>query len=313
MTALFSHRHLLGIAQLAPGDITAILNRAAQYAKQNRLPNRNSAELQGKTVVNLFFEASTRTRTSFEIAARRLGADAINVPLEVSSTTKGETLFDTIRTLNAMQVDAFVIRHRDDGAPESLTGLVDGAILNAGDGAHAHPTQALLDALTIQRHKGKLEGLKVVICGDIEHSRVARSNIDLLKKMGAYPSIVAPEAFMPHDFDALGVPATDDMVKGLHEADAIIMLRIQHERLIASERKGLSHETYYAAYGLDHAKMAAAKPDAIVLHPGPLNRGIEISSELADDPNHSVIVEQVEMGVAVRMACLSLLLGKREI
>ncbi len=309
MTAPFPHRHLLGIDQLTKADIETILNRAASYAKQNRSPNKKSAELHGKTIINLFFEASTRTRTSFEIAGRRLGADVVNIPLAASSTTKGETLFDTVRSLNAMQIDAFVIRHPENGAPRSLIEMVDGSIVNAGDGSHAHPTQALLDALTIQRHKGRLENLKVVICGDVEHSRVARSNINLLKKMGAHPSVVAPPFFMPKDLDKLGVPATDDLEKGIEGADAIIMLRIQHERLQAAEAN-LDHEAFHRTYGLNHAKLKAAKPDVIVLHPGPLNREVEVSSELADDIKHSVVLEQVEMGVAVRMACLSLLLGQ---
>jgi aspartate carbamoyltransferase catalytic subunit len=310
MSSGFAHRHLLGIDQLSPADIQTILDLAAAYAQQNRSPTKKCDRLAGKTVVNLFFENSTRTRTSFELAARRLGADVVNVMVEFSSTAKGETLLDTARTLAAMQIDAFVIRHRENGAPMRVAEALDVTVLNAGDGSHAHPTQALLDALVIARHKGRLEGLKVVVCGDIEHSRVARSNISLLKKMGALPCVVAPPEFMPNDLERLGVPAFDTMKEGLIGADAIIMLRIQHERL----EKGtfqMSVEDYHKKWGLDHDKIKFAKPDALVLHPGPINRGVEIASDLADDPKYSKILEQVESGVAIRMACLDLLLANR--
>jgi aspartate carbamoyltransferase catalytic subunit len=310
MSAAFTHRHLLGIEQLSAADIQIILDLASHYAKQNRSPEKKGNKLVGKTIVNLFFENSTRTRTSFEIAARRLGADAVNIAVEASSAAKGETLLDTVRTLNAMQVDSFVIRHSKNGAPKEVASIVEASVLNAGDGSNAHPTQALLDALTMTRHKGKLEGLKVAICGDVEHSRVARSNICLLKKFGAHPCVVAPKEFMPQDLSRLGVPAFESMKEGLQDADAIIMLRIQRERL-ENENFNFSREDYFKAWGLDHEKIKFAKSDAIVLHPGPLNREVEISSALADDTRYSVILEQVEMGVAVRMACLDLILGAR--
>ncbi len=309
MTYSFPHRHLLDTDILSRTDVEAILSLAARYALQNRSPEKKIDKFRGKTSVNLFFENSTRTRTSFEIAAKRLGMDVVNIPVAYSSTAKGETLLDTALTLNAMQIDTLVIRHAEDGAPQSLIPHIDAHVINAGDGKHAHPTQALLDALTILRHKGKLDGLNVAICGDVARSRVARSNIHLLNKFGANIRVIAPEYFLSPDYKEMGVELCDSLEKGIKDSDAVIMLRIQHER----EGLGCSFsekaQDYIAAYGLDHAKMKAAKPDAIVLHPGPVNRGVELTNELADDPHYSVIREQVEMGVAVRMAVIDLLLS----
>jgi aspartate carbamoyltransferase catalytic subunit len=310
MSYTFPHRHLIGINRLSAADITAILDLAKVYAAQNRSAQRNTNKLAGKTVVNLFFETSTRTRTSFDIAAKRLGADVINVPIAQSSVTKGETLLDTVLTIDAMQVDAFVIRHSDDGTPDFLASHVSGSILNAGAGKMSHPTQALLDALTILKHKGTLSGLKVAICGDIEHSRVARSNIHLLQKLGSEVVIVAPPQFVPADLENLGVKVYDAMEEGLRDADAVMMLRIQRERLNSGEFN-MSVIDYHKRYGLDYEKLKVAKPGALVLHPGPVNRGVEVDSALVDDPYHSVVLEQVEHGVAVRMACLDLLLSQK--
>ncbi|MDD5586783.1 MAG: aspartate carbamoyltransferase catalytic subunit [Alphaproteobacteria bacterium] len=308
MTIPFSHRHLLDIEQLSPSDILTVLNLADRYAEQNRSPDKKIDKLAGKTVVNMFLESSTRTRTSFEIAAKRLGADVVNFNAALSSINKGETLLDTMRVIDAMQADAIVIRHQENGAPEFVSRHVQASILNAGDGSNAHPTQALLDALTIRRHKGRLEGLKIAICGDVEHSRVARSNIRLFKKFGAEFKIFTPPQFIPKDLGSLGVTACLTMEEALQDADVVAMLRIQNERLTGSEFT-MSVAEYHKQYGLNHAKLKAAKPDVIITHPLPMNRGVEITDELADDAKYSVFFEQVEMGVAVRMACLDLLLS----
>ncbi len=308
MTHTFPHQHLLGIERLSVSDISAILERAAAYAVQNRSHQRKNNRLAGKTVANLFFEPSTRTRTSFQLAAQRLGADVVNLDIQFSSTKKGETLLDTVRTVDAMQVDAFVIRHHENGVPELIAQHVQASVLNAGDGSHEHPTQALLDALTMQQRKGRLEGLTVAICGDIEHSRVARSNIHLLNKFGAKVRIMGPAQFMPHDLATLGVEAFDNMNDGLRGVDVAMMLRIQHERLADGEF-AISLKDYHERYGLTHDKLKVAKPDVIVMHPAPMNRGVEITDELADDPQYSVIFKQIENGVAVRMAALDLLQG----
>ncbi len=301
----FAHRHLLDIARLNASDITQILSLAEHYAELSRTPDKNRDLLRGKTQINLFFENSTRTRTSFELAGKRLGADVINMSVDSSSVKKGETLIDTAMTLNAMHPDVLVIRHGDSGAPHLLAQKVDCAVINGGDGSHEHPTQALLDALTIKRRKGRLEGLTVAICGDIQHSRVARSNIALLNIMGARVRIVGPTTLIPSNAAKMGVEVYNKMSEGLKDADIVMMLRLQKERMdggfIPSERE------YYHRYGLDAEKLAHAKPDAIVMHPGPMNRGVEIDGEIADDINRSVIQDQVEMGVAVRMACLDLL------
>ncbi|MGB9152727.1 MAG: aspartate carbamoyltransferase catalytic subunit [Alphaproteobacteria bacterium] len=309
MPSTFPHRHLLDIERLSKADIEAILALAAIYAGQNRKANKKSDLLHGKIVVNLFFENSTRTRTSFEIAAKRLGADVVNIPIETSSTQKGETLLDTVLTLDAMQIDALVIRHAEDGVPQFLAPHVKAHIINAGDGKHEHPTQALLDALTIIKHKKQLQGLTIALCGDVARSRVARSNIHLLKKFGAHVRIVAPPDFVTPDYRNLGVAIFHDMEEGIRNADVVMMLRVQHERMEGNYDFSVKAQEYTSVYGLNHDKLKAAKPDVIVMHPGPINRGVELTGELADDPVHSVIREQVEMGVAVRMAVMDLLLS----
>ncbi|NOR61510.1 MAG: aspartate carbamoyltransferase catalytic subunit [Rhodobacteraceae bacterium] len=302
---MLQHRHLLGIEGLSKAEITTILDLAELYAKQNRSSQKHSTALSGMTQVNMFFEASTRTQSSFEIAGKRLGADVMSMQMSASSISKGETLIDTAMTLNAMHPDLLVVRHPHSGAVALLAEKVNCAVLNAGDGRHEHPTQALLDALTIRRAKGRLHRLTIAICGDIAHSRVARSNLLLLGKMENRVRLVGPRTLMPSGIEQLGVEVTDDMEAGLKGADVVMMLRLQKERMdggfIPSERE------YYHRWGLDPAKLAHAKPDAIVMHPGPMNRGVEIDGVLADDINRSVIQEQVEMGVAVRMAAMDLL------
>jgi len=297
--------HLLAIEGLQPPHINALLDLAESYALLNRQGKTQRDLLRGRTLINLFFEDSTRTRTSFELAGKRLGADIVNMSVSTSSVNKGETLLDTAATLNAMHTDLLVIRHGQSGAPALLAQKVEAAVINAGDGTHEHPTQALLDALTIRRRKGTLENLIVAICGDVLHSRVARSNIHLLSAMGARLRVVGPPTLIPAECARLGVEVFHDMRAGLDGADVVMMLRLQRERMSA----GLvpSPREFFRFYGLDAAKLAHAKPDAIVMHPGPMNRGIEIDSAVADDPERSVIGEQVEMGVAVRMAVLDVL------
>ncbi|QJE73117.1 aspartate carbamoyltransferase catalytic subunit [Aerophototrophica crusticola] len=301
----FPHRHLLGIEGLTAPEINLVLDLADTYVAQNRSQERKSRALNGKTVVNLFFENSTRTRTSFELAAKRLGADAINMSVDGSSVKKGETLIDTAMTLNAMHLDVLVVRHQESGAPKLLADKVNCAVINAGDGQHEHPTQALLDALTIRQRKGKLKGLTVAICGDVLHSRVARSNIHLLNIMGATVRVVAPPTLLPAAVDRMGVEVHHTMATGLRDADIVMMLRVQSERMqgqfLPSQRE------YFRFYGLDRDKLGLAKPDALIMHPGPMNRGVEIDSLVADDIHRSLILQQVELGVAVRMACLDLL------
>jgi len=304
----FSHRHLLDIERLSAGDIEAVLNLAKRYFEQNRRKKKTD-RLKGRTVVNLFFEPSTRTRTSFEIATKRLGGDVINVLIEQTSTKKGETLLDMVQAFDAMGIDALVIRHGEDAVPQFIAPQIKACVVNAGDGKHEHPTQALLDAFTMLRHKKSLKNLTVAICGDVQHSRVARSNAWLLTKFGAKVRFVAPPYFMPKNFGNLGVEACSTMKDGLKDADVVMMLRIQHERLGEGEF-AMSLKEYHRDFGLDHIKIKLAKPDAIVMHPGPVNRDVEISSELADDPKYSVIREQVEGGVAVRMAVLDLLINR---
>jgi len=301
----FRHRHLLGIEPLDPAEITTILDLADKYADLNRQPKKRLQVLQGLTQINMFFENSTRTQASFEIAGKRLGADVMNMAMQASSIKKGETLIDTALTLNAMHFDLLVVRHPNSGAVNLLAEKVNAAVLNAGDGKHEHPTQALLDALTIRREKGRLHRLTIAICGDIAHSRVARSNLILLGKMENRVRLVGPTTLMPSGIGEFGVEVYDDMRAGLADADVVMMLRLQKERMdggfIPSERE------YYHRYGLDSEKLGHAKPDAIVMHPGPMNRGVEIDGTIADDINRSVIQEQVEMGVAVRMAAMDLL------
>jgi aspartate carbamoyltransferase catalytic subunit len=301
----YPYRHLLAIEGLEPPYIAGLLDLAESYALLNRQGKTGRDLLKGRTLINLFFEDSTRTRTSFELAGKRLGADIVNMSVSTSSVNKGETLLDTAATLNAMNTDLLVVRHAVSGAPALLSQKVDAAVINAGDGTHEHPTQALLDALTIKRRKGRLEGLVVAICGDVLHSRVARSNIHLLLAMNSRVRIVGPPTLIPSDAARLGVEVFHDMRPGLEGADVVMMLRLQRERMSS----GLvpSPREFFRFYGLDAEKLAVAKPDAIVMHPGPMNRGIEIDSAVADDPARSVIGEQVEMGVAVRMAVLDML------
>jgi aspartate carbamoyltransferase catalytic subunit len=298
-------RHLLQIEGLHPPAIAAYLDLAESYVLLNRSGKTQRDLLRGRTLINLFFEDSTRTRTSFELAGKRLGADVINMSVSTSSVSKGETLLDTAATLNAMQCDLLVVRHAQSGAANLLAQKVDAAVINAGDGTHEHPTQALLDALTIRRRRGRLENLVVAICGDIAHSRVARSNIHLLTTMGSRVRIVGPPTLIPSEASELGVDVFHDMRAGLADADVVMMLRLQKERMAG----GLvpSAREFFRFYGLDAEKLAHAKPDAMVMHPGPMNRGVEIDSAVADDPVRSVIKEQVEMGVAVRMAVLDVL------
>ncbi|PIB26136.1 aspartate carbamoyltransferase [Amylibacter kogurei] len=301
----FTAAHLLGIENLSVSDINAILDLADEYVELNRQPQKHSNALAGMTQINMFFENSTRTQASFELAGKRLGADVMNMALGASSIKKGETLIDTAMTLNAMNPDLLVVRHPESGAVDLLSQKVNCAVLNAGDGRHEHPTQALLDALTIRRSKGRLHRLNVAICGDIAHSRVARSNIFLLNKMESRIRLVAPRTLLPAGIDKFGVEVYEDMNEGLKDVDVVMMLRLQRERMdgafIPSERE------YYYRWGLSAEKLANAKDDAIVMHPGPMNRGVEIDGEIADDISRSVIQEQVEMGVAVRMAAMDLL------
>lgn len=304
----WSRKDLLGIAELSPEEIGLILDTAESFREVAERPIKKVPTLRGKTVINLFFEASTRTRSSFEIAEKRLSADSMNFSASSSALVKGESLIDTAMNLQAMSPDLIVIRHGFPGAPHLLARHLSAGIINAGDGAHEHPTQALLDAATIRRHKGKIAGLKVSIIGDIEHSRVVRSNIHLLTKMGAEVTVAGPYTLMPPGIEALGARVCYSLDEALDGADVVMMLRIQ------LERQGLmrvpSVKEYFKLFGLQSQHLARAQKDVIVMHPGPMNRGVEISSEVADGP-YSVILEQVENGVAVRMAVLYLLSGSQ--
>ena len=301
----FPHRHLLGIEGLSATEITAILDLADAYVAQNRRPDKKSDVLRGRTIINLFFENSTRTQASFELAGKRLGGDVMNMSVSTSSIKKGETMIDTAMTLNAMHPDVLIVRHPDAGAVKLLSEKVNAAVINAGDGRHEHPTQALLDALTILRRRGRLKNLIVAICGDVMHSRVARSNIHLLTTMGARVRVVAPRTLLPTAIDRFGVEVYHDMREGLTDCDIVMMLRLQTERMRGTFVPSIRE--YFHFFGLDTEKLSYAKDDAFVMHPGPMNRGVEIDSQLADDIDRSVIRDQVEMGVAVRMACLDLL------
>ncbi|MHB1102151.1 MAG: aspartate carbamoyltransferase catalytic subunit [Devosia sp.] len=302
----FPHRNLLGISQLNQHEILDLLNRAEAMIPISRQPRKVLPTLSGKTQINLFFEPSTRTQASFEIAGKRLGALVVNMSVKTSSVTKGETLIDMAATLNAMQPDVIIVRHPAAGAVELLSQKVGCSVINAGDGAHEHPTQGLLDALTIRQHKGRLAGLTVAICGDIANSRVARSNLLLLGAMQVQTRAIAPKTLLPKGIENLATEVFTDMEKGLKDADVVMMLRLQHER--ANGRMIPSVREYYRFYGLDFEKLSLAKPDAIVMHPGPMNRGVEIDPAIADG-SRSVITDQVEMGVAVRMAVLDALLA----
>ena len=301
---VLNRRHLLGIEGLSREEITGLLDLGEEFVDLNRQIEKKRASLRGRTQINLFFEASTRTQSSFELAGKRLGADVMNMAVSNSSIRKGETLIDTAMTLNAMHPDILVVRHHASGAVELLAQKVDCAVINAGDGAHEHPTQALLDALTIRRNKGRIERLLVVICGDILHSRVARSNIILLNTLGARVRVVAPSTLLPPGIERFGVEVFRDMREGLAGADIVMMLRLQRERMNGSFVPSV--QEYFHYYGLDQKKLAYAKPNALVMHPGPMNRGVEIDTAVADGAQ-SLIREQVEMGVAVRMAALEAL------
>lgn len=305
----FSHKHLLGIEYLDPVEIKYLLDQADIYVAQSRKRNKSTPHLTGLTQINLFFENSTRTLSSFEIAGKRLGMDTISMSAANSSIKKGETLLDTAMTLNAMHPDVLVIRHGDSGTVKLLAEKMDCAVINAGDGRHEHPTQALLDALTIRNRKGKLHGLTVAICGDVAHSRVARSNIFLLNAMGARVRVVAPPTLLPTGIKNMGVEVYHSMKEGLKDVDVVMMLRLQQERMQGAFLPSLGE--YYRFWGLTRETLAYAKDDALVMHPGPMNRGVEIASDVADDIDKSAIQEQVEMGVAVRMACLEIFTRER--
>jgi aspartate carbamoyltransferase catalytic subunit len=305
-SAAFPHKHLLGISGLQPWEIHYILDAAEHWVALNRSgASKHDDRLAGLTIINAFFENSTRTLLSFEIAGKRLGADVVNMHAAQSSVKKGETLIDTAMTLNAMRADAIVIRHASSGAVELISSKVDCPVLNAGDGAHEHPTQALLDALTIKRRKGRVEGLTITICGDVMHSRVARSNILCLTTLGAEVRVVSPPALLPAGIESFGARSYVDFNTAIKDSDVVMMLRLQNERMqgdfIPSPRE------YFHLYGLDEKRLSLAKPDALIMHPGPMNRGVEIASSVADHVERSAITEQVEMGVAVRMACLDIL------
>ena len=304
-----TQRHLLGIEGMPVTEIEALLARSHFLASviDGSIPDSDIPQsLAGKTVVNLFFENSTRTRVSFEVAAKKLGGSVLNIAVSGSSVKKGETLIDTATTLNAMHPDILVIRHHAAGAPLLLSRHVDAAVINAGDGRHEHPTQALLDALTISRKFGRIAGLKIAICGDIANSRVARSNLYLLGTLGAELRLVSPATLLPADIDQFGVPVFTDLESGIADCDIVMMLRLQTERMQGREIP--SQHEYFNMFGLDEAKLMRAAPQALIMHPGPMNRGVEIDSVIADDIDRSLITTQVEMGVAARMACLEALI-----
>lgn len=305
----FSQPHLLGIDHLSKDDILDILDRADFYADKVDDRAFRPDTLKNATILTLFFEDSTRTRVSFELAARRLGAEVVNMDIRTSSMSKGETLTDTVLTLCAsVRPDAIVVRHSEYNAPRFIANIAPCAVVNAGDSYREHPTQAILDALTLRRRFGKIEGLRIAICGDIAHSRVANSNMILLRKLGADVNIVAPPALKPEKFPAEGINAFDSMEEGLKDCDAVMMLRNQKERMQA----GLIDEVqFFHQYGLTHEKLAHAKPHAVVLHPGPMNRGVEIDGDVADDAARSLILEQVRLGLPTRMAVFDLLLKRR--
>ena len=305
---IFPHRHLLGIKGLTARDLTTLIDRADANVAISRQLDKKKTSMRGRTQINLFFENSTRTQSSFELAGKRLGADVMNMAVSHSSVKKGETLIDTAMTLNAMHPDILVIRHKSGGAAALLAQKVSCSVVNAGDGAHEHPTQALLDALTIRRAKGRIDGLTVAICGDILHSRVARSNILSLNALGARVRAVAPTTLLPNEIDNMSVDVFTNMEEGIKDADVIMMLRLQRERMSGAFIPSVRE--YFRFFGLDKQKLGLAKKDCIVMHPGPINRGVEIASDIADGPQ-SVIHTQVEMGVAVRMAVIEALLDPR--
>jgi len=306
VTAGFSQRHLLGIEPLTAEELRTVLDLGERFLEIAERPIKKVPTLRGKTVINLFLEPSTRTRTSFEIAAKRLSADAVNISGSASSTVKGETLVDTALNLDAMSPDVVVVRHDQAGAAVMLSQRIRASVVNAGDGAHEHPTQALLDCSTIRAHKGRIEGLTVVICGDIAHSRVARSNLFALTKLGATVRVAGPRTLLPIGIEAMGAQVFDRLEPALEGADVVMMLRIQTERRAGGRFPNTREYSRY--FGLNARRLAMAKPDAIVMHPGPMNRGVEIDPSVADGPR-SVILDQVARGVAIRMAVLYLLGG----
>ena len=307
---IFKKIHLVETADLTKKEILYILNESKKYISFNKRKIKRINILEGRTIFNLFFEDSTRTRTSFEVAAKRLGADLINVVVKDSSINKGETLLDTMTTINSMNPDVLIVRHPEEGISKKISETVDASVINAGDGSHEHPTQALLDALTIKNKFNNFAKLKIAICGDILHSRVARSNIIILSKLGAKINVIGPKEWLPKNIKNLPVNVFTDMRKGLKNCDIVMMLRIQKERIVGKIMP--NQKTYFNRYGLDYNKLKYAKKNAFVMHPGPMNRGFEIDSKLADDVTRSLIQEQVAMGVAIRMACLNILIRNRD-
>ena len=307
---IFRKIHLVETADLNKKEIEFILDEAKKFINFNKKRVKKSNLLEGRTVFNLFFEDSTRTRTSFEVAAKRLGADLINVAVKDSSINKGETLLDTMTTINSMNPDVLIVRHPEEGISKRISNNVDACVINAGDGSHEHPTQALLDALTIMNRFNNFSKLQIAICGDILHSRVARSNIIILSKLGAKVNVIGPKQWLPKNINKLPVEVYTDMKKGLKNCDIVMMLRIQKERIVGKIMP--NQKTYFNKYGLDYNKLKYAKKNAFVMHPGPMNRGVEIDSKLADDITRSLIQEQVAMGVAIRMACLDILIKNRD-
>ena len=307
---VFKKIHLVETADLNKEEIEFILNASKKYISFNKQRIKKSNLLEGRTIFNLFFEDSTRTRTSFEVAAKRLGADIINVAVKDSSINKGETLLDTMTTINSMNPDVLIVRHPEEGISKKISSTVNASVINAGDGSHEHPTQALLDALTIKNKFNSFAKLQIAICGDILHSRVARSNITILSKLGAKINVIGPKKWLPKNIKKLPVKIFNDMEKGLQNCDIVMMLRIQKERIV--EKIMPNQKTYFKKYGLDYKKLKYANKNAFVMHPGPMNRGVEIDSKLADDITRSLIQEQVAMGVAIRMACLELIIKNRD-
>ena len=302
--------HLVESKKLNKKEIECFLDESEKYIHFNKKTKKKSTLLEGRSIFNLFFEDSTRTRTSFEVAAKRLGADLINVALKDSSINKGETLLDTMTTINSMSPDVLIIRHPEEGISKKISKTVKACVINAGDGSHEHPTQALLDALTIKKKFRKFRGLKIAICGDIKHSRVARSNIEILSTLGCSINVIGPKSLIPKDIQKLGVNIFYNMKNGLKKCDIVMILRIQKERIVGIHMP--NEKEYFKKFGLDYKKLAYAKKNAFVMHPGPMNRGVEIDSKLADDITRSLIQEQVTMGVAVRMACLEILINNRD-
>ena len=307
---IYKKIHLVETADLNAKEIKFILDEAKKFINFNKKKVKKSNLLEGRTIFNLFFEDSTRTRTSFEVAAKRLGADLINVAVKDSSINKGETLLDTMTTINSMNPDVLIVRHPEEGISKRISNNVDACVINAGDGSHEHPTQALLDALTIKNRFNNFSKLQIAICGDILHSRVARSNIIILSKLGAKVNVIGPKQWLPKNINKLPVEVYTDMKKGLKNCDIVMMLRIQKERIVGKIMP--NQKTYFNKYGLDYNKLKYAKKNAFVMHPGPMNRGVEIDSKLADDITRSLIQEQVAMGVAIRMACLDILIKNRD-